>query len=121
MLFAGGLLPILACHHAVADEVLPFLLEAFAEPPTDRVARAFLEHDAADAGGRALGAYDRFLALIDDPSKRERLEGLEPDDAPHDPVFQEARRLGREVQQGLLALLFEREPLRRLVRQYLVF
>ena len=29
--------------------------------------------------------------------------------------------LGREVQQGLLALLFEREPLRRLIRQYGVF
>jgi hypothetical protein len=36
-------------------------------------------------------------------------------------VFQTARRLGREVQQGLLALLFEREPLRRLIRQYGVF
>jgi hypothetical protein len=121
MLFAGGLLPILACHHVVADEVLPFLLEAFAEPPTDRVARAFLEHDAADAGGRTLGAYDRFLALIDDPERRGRLEALDRDAAPSDPVFQEARRLGREVQQGLLALLFEREPLRRLARQYLVF
>ena len=120
MLFAGGLLPVLACHHLVADEVEPFLLQALAEPPTDRVARAFLEHDAADAGGRTLGAYDRFLALIDDPERRGRLEALDRDAAPADPVFQEARRLGREVQQGLLALLFEREPLRRLVRQYLV-
>lgn len=121
MLFAGGLLPILGCHHVVADEVLPFLLEAFAEPPTDRVARAFLEHDAADAGGRTLGAYDRFLRLIDDPEQRGHLETLDRESAPADPVFQEARRLGREVQQGLLALLFEREPLRRLARQYLVF
>jgi hypothetical protein len=121
MLFAGGLLPILACHHLVADEVLPFLLDAFSEPPTDRVARAFLEHDAADAGGRTLGAYDRFLALIDDPDRRGRLAALDRDEAQDDAVFQEARRLGREVQQGLLALLFEREPLRRLVRQYLVF
>ena len=121
LLFAGGLLPILACHHLVADEVEGFLLDAFAEPPTDRIARAFLEHDAADAGGRTLGAYDRFLALVDEPAKRARLESLDRDEAPADPVFQEARRLGREVQQGLLALLFEREPLRRLVRQYLVF
>jgi hypothetical protein len=121
ILFAGGLLPVLACHHLVADEVEPFLLTALAEPPTDRVARAFLEHDAADAGGRTLGAYDRFLALLDDPDRRARLEALQRDAAPADPVFQEARRLGREVQQGLQALLFEREPLRRLARQYPVF
>jgi hypothetical protein len=121
ILFAGGLLPVLACHHLVADEVEDFLLDAFAEAPTDRVARAFLEHDAADAGARTLGAYDRFLALLDDPVTRGRLEGLGRDSAPQDPVFQEARRLGREVQQGLMALLFEREPLRRLARQYLVF
>jgi hypothetical protein len=121
VLFAGGLLPILACHHVVADEVEGVLLDAFAEPPTDRLARAFLEHDAADAGARTLAAYDRFLALVDDPEKRARLEALERDEAPRDPVFAEARRLGREVQQGLQALLFEREPLRRLARQYLVF
>ena len=58
--------------------VEPFLLQALAEPPTDRVARAFLEHDAADAGGRTLGAYDRFLALIDDPERRGRLEAPRP-------------------------------------------
>jgi hypothetical protein len=121
ILFAGGLLPILGCHHVVADEVLDFLLEAFSEPPTDRIARAFLEHDAADAGARTLGAYDRFLALVDDPARRARLESLDREAALGDDVFVEARRLGREVQQGLLALLFEREPLRRLVRQYLVF
>ena len=120
MLFAGGLLPVLACHHLVADEVEPFLCRPWPSRPPTASPRAFLEHDAADAGGRTLGAYDRFLDLIDDPERRARLEALDREAAPADPVFQEARRLGREVQQGLLALLFEREPLRRLARQYLV-
>lgn len=118
VLFAGGLLPVLECHHVVVDDVLPLLLERFAQPPADRLAHAFVQYDAVDAGARALGAYDRFLGLLDDPDRRRRLETLTREDADDDPVFQEARRLGRELQQGLLALLFEREPLRRLVRQY---
>jgi hypothetical protein len=121
MLFAGGLLPVLECHHVVADEVPALLLEQFSLPPTDRLAAAFLAYDAADAGARAFGAYDRFLGLIDDPGVRAELERLSREEAHASAVFQTARRLGREVQQGLLALLFEREPLRRLIRQYGVF
>ena len=121
MLFAGGLLPVLECHHVVADAVPGLLLEQFTLPPTDRLAAAFLAYDAADAGARTFGAYDRFLGLLDDPEARGELERLTRDEAIGSPVFQTARRLGREVQQGLLALLFEREPLRRLIRQYGVF
>ena len=97
------------------------LLEQFALPPTDRLAAAFLAYDAADAGARTFGAYDRFLGLLDDPGARAELERLGREEVHASAVFQTARRLGREVQQGLLALLFEREPLRRLIRQYGVF
>lgn len=121
VLFAGGLLPLLECHHVDADAVPGLLLDRYLEPPVDRLARAFATYDAHDAGVRTLAAYDAFLALLDDDEQRGHLVGLPRADAASDPVFQEARRLGREVQQGLLALLFEREPLRRLVRQYLIF
>jgi hypothetical protein len=110
--------PVLECHHDVADEVPRVLLEQFAQPPTDRLAAAFL---AYDAGARTFGAYDRFLGLLDDPGARAELERLGREEVHASAVFQTARRLGREVQQGLLALLFEREPLRRLIRQYGVF
>jgi hypothetical protein len=66
MLFAGGLVPVLECHHVVADAVPALLLEQFTLPPTDRLAAAFLAYDAADAGARTFGAYDRFLGLLDD-------------------------------------------------------
>ena len=121
MLFAGGLLPLLECHHVTADDAPALLLGELLQPPTDRIAAAFLRYEAVDAGVRTLGAYDRFLALLDDPARRRALEGLARADAREDPTFQECRRLGREIQQGLTALLFEREPLRRLVRQYGVF
>lgn len=121
MLFAGGLLPLLECHHVTADDAPALLLAQLLQPPTDRIASAFLQYDAVDAGVRTLGAYDRFLALLDDPARRAALEGLTRERAREDETFQECRRLGREIQQGLSALLFEREPLRRLVRQYGVF
>ena len=121
ILFAGGLLPLLECHHVVAEEVERLLLARYLEPPVDRLARAFAAYDAMDAGARTFAAYDAFLGLLDDPERRGRLEDLGREEAASDPVFADARRLGREVQQGLLALLFEREPLRRLVRQYLIF
>lgn len=121
MLFAGGLLPLLECHHVTADDAPALLLDQLLRPPTDRIAGAFLQYDAVDAGVRTLGAYDRFLALLDDPEQRAALERLTRASAREDATFQECRRLGREIQQGLTALLFEREPLRRLVRQYGVF
>ena len=120
MLFAGGLLPVLACHHLVADEVEPFLL-AGPGRAADRPGRPRLP---GARRGRRRRPHARRLRPLPGPHRRPgargRLEALDRDAAPADPVFQEARRLGREVQQGLLALLFEREPLRRLVRQYLV-
>jgi hypothetical protein len=121
MLFAGGLLPLLECHHVTADDAPALLLGELLRPPTDRIAAAFLRYDAVDVGIRTLGAYDRFLGVLDDPERRAALERLPREAARQDPVFQECRRLGREIQQGLTALLFEREPLRRLVRQYVVF
>ena len=121
MLFAGGLLPVLECHHVTADDAPALLLSELLQPPTDRIAAAFLRYEAVDAGVRTLGAYDRFLALLHDPERRAALERLPRSRAREDPDFQECRRLGREIQQGLTALLFEREPLRRLIRQYGVF
>jgi hypothetical protein len=36
-------------------------------------------------------------------------------------VFSEATRLGEELEQGLLALLFETKSLPKLVREYAIF
>ena len=37
------------------------------------------------------------------------------------PAFQEAARLGKELERGLLALLFETDSLPKLTRDYIVF
>lgn len=120
VLFAGGLLPILLCHRYQARDFSPFLTGILESPSVDRIAWAFLELDAVDAGVRAIGAYDRFLGMLGDRELRAELERLSRKEAQDSDVFEEGRRLGDELEQGLLALLFETR-LEPLVREYGIF
>lgn len=120
ILFAGGLLPILLCHRYQAVDIRRYLAEALIQPPADRIAAAFLDLDAIDAGVRAMGAYDRFLGMIGDHALREELERLSRREAQGSVAFEQGRRLGAELEQGLLSLLFETR-LEPLVREYGIF
>lgn len=113
VLFASGLLPILECAKFDREAIPGFLRERLAMPPTDRIAACFLEYGAADSGARALGAYDEFLGLLDDEAFRRALFEVTRETADRSPEFGEVARLGEELEQGLLALLFETEPLSR--------
>jgi len=121
VLFAGGLLPVLECAAFERDEMRRILDIQLGLPPTDRIAESFLANGAADEGGRALGAYDDFLGLMDDPSFRMELSEVTRSTAKASSAFRDAARLGEDLQRGLLALLFETESLRNLTRDYLVF
>ncbi len=116
VLFAGGLLPVLQCHRLGAGAVRGELLRAFALPATDRLAEAFLEFDV-DAGVRALAAYDRWVGMLDDDETRAELAALTRDEGERNRAFRQARRHSDDLQNGLLALLFE-SPLLPLVREY---
>lgn len=120
ILFASGLLPILLCHRYVASDIRSFLSRMLERPSIDRIAWAFIELGAIDAGIRAVGAYDRFLEMIGDRSVREELEQLSRKEAQRSASFQEGRRLGEELEQGLLALLFETR-LEPMVREHGIF
>src|SRR4051812_30989557 len=102
VLFAGGLLPVLACHALPAAEMAPFLAQRLAEPPLDRLAQAFVEHGMPDAGARALRAYGAFLEMLDDPATRGELAGLAEEDADASPLFARVRALGEDLQAALL-------------------
>lgn len=121
LLFASGLLPVLECSSLEVSQMRAFLDERMRMPPTDRVAEAFLTYEAADAGGRALAAYDRFVGMLDDQACRGELEALTRSDAHSSAVFHEVKRLGKEIESGLLALLFECEPFPKIVRDYAIF
>jgi hypothetical protein len=110
LLFASGLLPVLRCHELRAEQIAPFLAEQFAMPPSDRVADAFLRYDAVAHGAEALGAYDAFLALIDDDEVRAELQGVDGRIAADaSPRWREVAELGAAIERALLALLFETE------------
>jgi hypothetical protein len=121
LLYASGLLPSLLCGELQRSEMREFLIEQFSAPPTDRVAFAFMHAGAADAGLRTLRAYDRWVGLLDQPEVRDELGRLTREETTGSDVFQEVRRLGADVEQGLLALLFDTVPLRGLTREYAVF
>jgi hypothetical protein len=121
MLFAGGLLPVLECSVLPPGDVAAFLAQRLRMPPTDRLAQSFLDAGAPDEGGRTIGAYDEFIGLLDTQAFRQALEALTRNEAGGSEEFATAHRLGRTIQNGLLALLFETETLPHLVREYAIF
>jgi hypothetical protein len=121
MLFASGLLPVFECDDLEKDQMTEFLRGQLEMPPVDRIARAFLKNDAADPGGRALGAYDDFLGLLDKTDFRDELNAVTRENYKDSSAFGEAARLGEDLEQGLLALLFETKSLPKLVREYAIF
>lgn len=123
VLFAGGLIPVLACGAVTADDQDAFLREQLEAVPTDRLAQAFLQFDtgaSVDAGARGLGAYDRFVALMSDRSVRTELAGLRAATRRQSPTWRDIAALGDELQQSLISLLFG-PGLGALAQQYVVF
>ena len=120
VLFAAGLVPLLQTHRFNREERRAYLAAQLAAPATDRLAAAFLDCDARDAGVRALSAYDRWLGVLDDPQRRAELESLTKETAHTSPVFRDVRRHATELHRGLLVLLFD-TPLLPHVREHGIF
>jgi hypothetical protein len=121
LLFASGLLPVLECDQLPVRQMQRFLSDRFESPPTDRIAEAFLNYDDVDAGVRTMRAYDQFIGLLDRAEFRDSLKALSPRDVQESHEFAHARSLGREIQAGLLSLLYETPELYPRVREYVVF
>lgn len=123
VLFASGLLPLLECFRLdEEDAIREFVERELTMSPTDRIARAFLENDAADEGGRALGAYDEFVGRLNETEFREALEEVTRETSRDSAEFAKAEEIGKELQGGLLALLYEASPdLAKVVRDYAIF
>lgn len=120
LLFAGGLLPVLMCHELTRAEMEQFLGTWLAAPPLDRLAAAFLHLGAPDEGARALRAYDRWIAIQQDPEARAELKRLTAATRDASRVFNEVREIGKRFEDALLALLYD-TPLSPVSRRYLVF
>lgn len=112
LLFVGGLVSVLLCHHREGvDEMQSFLTKWLNAPPLDRLAAAFLyaaeaEPGLLETGLRTFTAYDRWLALIGDKASRDELLTITPDARDSSPLFQDIREIGRGFEAGLVSLLF---------------
>jgi hypothetical protein len=114
---------LLECFRLGDEDVIRWFVEReLAMSPTDRIARAFLDNGAADEGGRALGAYDEFLGRLHDSEFRHALEEVTRESSSESVEFARADEIGKELQGGLLALLYEASPaLAKVVRDYAIF
>jgi hypothetical protein len=97
-----------------------FLTTWLTATPSDRLAAAFLHYDAVDEGVRTFGAYDRWIAIMQDRSKRDELKDLRAATRDGSDLWQDIRGIGEELQRGLNALLFDTQ-LSRLAPQYAIF
>jgi predicted nucleotidyltransferase len=120
VLFAGGLLPILQCFRFDRDGMREFLMDQLTAPATDRLAYAFLEWEIPDPGARFFDAYDRWVGLLSDEGVRRELNEVTPDTADGSEAFREVQGIGRDLDRGLLALLFN-TSLEPISRQYGIF
>jgi hypothetical protein len=122
ILFAGGLLPALECSRFDSAPMREYLEEQLAMPPTDRIAQAFIRNHAIDEGVRTLRAYDEFVGRMNESGFREDLQGVNRDNRHESEAFAEASEIGRELESGLLALLYEAPTeLPKVVREYAIF
>lgn len=122
VLFAGGLVPVLECFRFDREPMREFIERQFGMPPTDRIAQAFLENGATDEGGRALAAYDEFTGRMNDREFRQELQSVSRETADDSAAFSDVRRIGKELQAGLLALLYEpTRELSKVTRDYMIF
>ena len=121
VLFAGGLLPILDCFRLDESQMRHFLAQELDLPPADRIARSFMDNGAPDAGARTLGAYDEFVGRLHEEDFREALEKVTRETSASSPEFAEMQRIGHELEDGLLALLYETRHLPEVVREYALF
>jgi hypothetical protein len=120
LLFAGGLVPVLLCHLCEPSATAGFLTRWFDAPALDRVSTAFEFAGLIDAGARALAAYDRWVGLMAQPDVRHELETLTFATRDDSTLYAEIREIGRELEDGLGALLFS-SSLGRLTRTYAIF
>jgi hypothetical protein len=91
--------------------------------PLEILATFLLElHIKRSTARKLFSAYNAFLAILNNPKKREHLKNLHYNQIPGDKIFNEVRRCGQQFQEGLTSLFFEdNKNLRDLTIFYGVF
>ena len=135
LLFVAGMLGCYRCHldfshdqDAFADKArhnstLAVIESFFSLPPTDLIASVLLRFDHLAKPAEVLfNSYDRFLAVLSDEEKRDRLEKLSESQSSTDEAYQDVRQASRDFQGALDSIFFDNQSgIGQLTRLYGVF
>lgn len=137
-MYAAGML---MCYSCSLDPAISSIVPSEAEPgsaqkivahlatyvfktPLEIFAEFFLEREPlAETAKGFFGTYDQFLALLNDPPNRLRLDALPYDKVANDSVYQAVRALGHDLRDALDAVFFNPDvpELYKLTKTYGVF
>ncbi len=134
LVYVAGLLACFRCHLDFSEdmrrllfgerdarlEVLDSVDWIFYDTPLDLVATFALKHVHLDSlSAELFGAYDEFLGILRDESRRKHLETLAESSGDHDPLYRQARTMSHRFRDAILAILFdEKSELGPLTRLY---
>jgi predicted nucleotidyltransferase len=136
LIFATGMLSCFSCHLLSSPDVRrelaklhstvameEHLREFILKTPLEILATFLLELQIDKRTAEKLfSAYNSFLKLINDETKRERLKKLLPDEIRGDAIFKEVRGYSHQFQDGLTDLFFKKHrELQKLTIFYGVF
>jgi hypothetical protein len=135
LLFASGLLICFGCHLDVSptidgpqnsDELKAYLIEylreKFGMSPLESLAYFMQRWGVSRGVGIQLfEAYDRFLAVLNDPDARKHLDDLRAEDSATDRVFKDVRSMSRDFQDSLNGIFFKNSLISPLTEKYGVF
>jgi hypothetical protein len=106
------------------SQIVDHLSVLVGNTPLDIVADAVLYYfgKISVPAGKLFGAYDEFLAILNDRDTRDHLKNLPPEAADDDAVYAKVREIGARFQDALTSIFFDSDtPLRELTRRYGVF
>ncbi|MEM8713415.1 MAG: nucleotidyltransferase domain-containing protein [Planctomycetota bacterium] len=121
LIFAAGLALCLRRVHSTPEDarrddspearaaLLDVLVQDVQATPSELLARVAAESPETmdPLAGAIFSAYDRFLALVDDPTRRAALEKLIRADEANDPTWTEAKAIGRDFGRAVQAFFFD--------------
>jgi hypothetical protein len=135
LIFAAGLITCYNCdpdwaaqrdsdlaRQPTVDRMVEYLLAFVRRRPLDVVAEALGELPKGEIASTLLDTYDQFLARLDDPTRREHLQKLPPEEAETDRPYAEIQDCCGRFEKALEDIFFDEHPyLARLTRKYGVF
>jgi hypothetical protein len=107
----------------IEEQLVSGIAELVSLSPIDMISRVFLSFDSKATAEQLLSAYDQYLGMINDSTKRKHLDtAVDFQNALQDEIFAEVRDISHKFGSALETLFFsENDRLRKLTQRYGVF